>query len=228
MSELKVKERDVVVPGEVLATGMDYLPSAGTYRLGEEIRCSRLGLVRLDGKVIKIIPLTGRYMPKIGDTIVGQVIDVLMSGWRLEVNTAYQAVLSMRDATSQFIERGSDLTKFYELGEYVVCKVSNVTSQKLLDVTMRGPGLRKLSGGRIVDVNPQKVPRIIGKEGSMIILIKENTGCKLVVGQNGLIWLEGEPAKENIAIEAIRKIEAEGHLPGLTERIKKFLKSKGE
>ncbi len=226
MAQLNVKEREVVVPGDVIATGMDYLPSTGTYRHGEEIRCSRLGLVRIDGKVIKIIPLSGRYAPKVGDTVVGQVVDVLMSGWRLEINCAYQAVLSMRDATSQFIERGADLTKFYALGDYVVCKISNVTSQKLVDVTMRGPGLRKLSGGRVIEVSPNKVPRIIGKEGSMVIMIKEHTGCKLIVGQNGLIWLEGEPQMENATVEAIRKIEAEGHLPGLTERIKEFLQSK--
>lgn len=230
MSELKVKDRDVVVPGEVLAVGMEFLPSYGTYRSGEEIRAGKLGLMRIDGKVLKIIAVAGRYQPKINDVVIGQVSDILISGWRLNMNCAYSSVLSMKDATSQFIERGADLSKYYALGDYVVMKITNVTSQKLVDVTMKGPGLRKLAGGRVLEVNTNKVPRIIGKQGSMVSMIKDATGCRIIVGQNGVVWLEGEPEMENIAIEAIRKIEKEGHLAGMTDKIKEFLGSikKGE
>lgn len=223
MSELKVNDRAIVVPGELIAQGMDFLPSIGTYRVKEDIRAARLGLVKIDGKVLKIIPLSGRYIPKRGDTIIGQVSDIMLSGWRLNTNSPYDAVLGMKDATSEFIERGADLSKYYALGDYLVTKIINVTSQKLVDVTMRGPGLRKLIGGRAIDVNTNKVPRIIGKQGSMVSMIKEATNVRIVVGQNGVIWLEGEPVMENIAVEAIRKIEKEGHLSGLTEKIKEFL-----
>ncbi|MBW2968416.1 KH domain-containing protein, partial [Candidatus Woesearchaeota archaeon] len=104
--------------------------------------------------------------------------------------------------------------------------ITNVTSQKLVDVSMRGPGFRKLEGGRILEVNTNKVPRIIGKEGSMITMIKNATGCKITVGQNGLVWISGEPDKENIAIEAIKKAEKESHTQGLTDQIKGFLEKK--
>ncbi len=58
----------------------------------------------------------------------------------------------------------------------------------------------------------------------MITMIKEKTGCRISVGQNGLVWLTGEdPKKELLAVQAIRKIEKESHIPGLTERIKTFL-----
>jgi exosome complex component RRP4 len=224
MSELKVKDRDVVVPGEVLAVGMEFLPSYGTYRSGEEIRAGKLGLMRIDGKVLKIIPVAGRYHPKVNDVVIGQVSDILISGWRLNLNCAYSSVLSMKDATSQFIERGADLSRYYALGDYVVMKITNVTSQKLVDVTMKG--LRKLAGGRILEVNTNKVPRIIGKQGSMVSMIKDATGCRIIVGQNGVVWLEGEPEMESIAIEAIQKIEREGHLAGMTDKIKEFLESK--
>ncbi|MCX6707802.1 MAG: exosome complex RNA-binding protein Rrp4 [Candidatus Woesearchaeota archaeon] len=218
-----VKDKDVVVPGEVLATGMDYLPSFGTYRLGDDIRASKLGLVKTEGKVVKIIPLSGRYLPKRGDTLVAEVIDVLMSGWLLNFNSAYSAMLSMKEATARFITKGSDLTRIFAIGDYVTCQIINVTSQKLVDVSMRGPGLRKLDGGRVIEVNTNKVPRIIGKEGSMISMIKNATACRITVGQNGFLWLQGEPELENVAILAIRKIEQEAHTDGLTERIKEFL-----
>ena len=113
-------------------------------------------------------------------------------------------------------------------GDYIVCKIVNVTSQKLVDVTMKGPGLRKLKGGRIIEVDTHKVPRIIGKQGSMVMMIKDATNCNISVGQNGLIWIDGEPMSELLAIQAIRKIEAESHLSGLTEKIKDFLEKNGK
>ena len=202
---------------------MDMLPGIGTYRDGENIIANRLGLAMIDGRTIKLIPLSGRYIPKAGDTIICKVIDVSFSGWRLDTNSAYSAMLSMKDTTSEFIQRGANLTQYYDLGEHIVCKITNVTSQKLIDVTMKGPGLRKLKGGRVIEVSTHKVPRIIGKQGSMVVMIKEATGCNITVGQNGLIWIYGDPMNELLAIQAIRKIEAESHLSGLTDKIKAFL-----
>ena len=223
MPKTMVNDKEISVPGEVLAVGMDVLPGAGTYREGEKILANRLGLVMIEGRTIKLIPLAGRYMPKTGDTVICKVIDVGFNGWRLDTNSAYSAMLSMKDATSEFIQRGANLTQYYDLGDYIVCTIVNVTSQKLIDVTMKGPGLRKLKGGRIIEVASNKVPRIIGKQGSMVIMIKDTTQCNIVVGQNGLIWIDGEPMNELLAIQAIRKIEKESHMSGLTEKIKEFL-----
>jgi len=229
MSEILVKDKDIVVPGEDLASGMDYLPGMGTYRDGENIVASRLGLCNITGRAIKIIPLSGQYMPKKGDTVIGKVIDVAISGWRLEINSAYSAMLSMKDATSEYIERGADLTKYYSIGEWVVATITNVTSQKLVDLTMRGPGLRKLVGGRIFKVNANKVPRIIGKQGSMVTLIKEYTDTRITVGQNGMIWIDGEdPKKEILAVNTIKQIEKQSHISGLTEKIEKSLKQESD
>ena len=223
MSKINVKDKDITVPGEVLAVGMDSFPGIGTYREGENIIASKLGLVQLDGRTIKLIPLSGRYIPKKYDTIICKVIDVSMNGWRLDTNSPYSAMLSMRDATSQFIVRGADLTKFFDIGDNVTCKIINVTSQKLVDVTMKGMGLRKLKGGRIINVASNKVPRIVGKQGSMVSMIKDATKCDITVGQNGLVWINGSPEGELLAVESIRKIEKESHLSGLTDRIEEFL-----
>lgn len=227
MSELKTKEKTIVVPGEVLATGMDYLPSYGTYREGDNIRAGKLGIVQIDGKVIKLTPVSGRYLPKRGDTIIGKIIDVSMNGWRVETNSPYSAMLGLKDASNEFIEKGANLTKIFNFDDYIVCGITQVTSQKLVDLTTRGPGYRKLRGGRIIEVNTHKVPRIIGKAGSMVSMIKQATGCSIIVGQNGWIWLNSEdPLMEMLAVETIKKIEAEAHLAGLTDKIKEFLEKK--
>ena len=224
MSKLLIKDKDIAVPGECLAEGMDYLPGMGTYREGEKILASKLGLATVDGRAIKLIPLSGRYLPKRGDTIITKVTDIVMSGWIVDTGSAYHAMLGMKDATSDFIPKGADLTRYFTFGDHIVCKITNVTSQKLVDVTLKGPGLRKLRGGRIIKVNSHKVPRIIGKKGSMVSMVKQATDCKIIVGQNGVIWLQGEdPKLELLAVETIYKIEKEAHLSGLTDKIKAHL-----
>ncbi|MBN1156750.1 RNA-binding protein [Candidatus Woesearchaeota archaeon] len=223
MGELLVKEKDIVVPGDELATGMDFLPDSGAYRDNDKIIATRLGVVGVNGRAIRIIPLSGKYIPKKGDTIIGKVIDVTFTGWRIDTNSAYSAMLSSKDATTRFINRGADLTQYFNFGDYIVAKIITVTSQKLIDLTMKAPGLRKLGEGRVITVNPNKVPRIIGKNGSMVSLIKEATGCTIIVGQNGIVWLSGAPEKELLAVNTIRMIEKNAHVSGLTEKVSEFL-----
>jgi len=222
---LLTKDKDIAVPGEVLAQGMDYLPGDGAYRLGDDVVASRLGLVSIDGRAIRLIPLSGKYMPKPGDVIIAKVIDVLMSGWRVEFNSAYSAMLSVKEASASYIGRMADLTKYYDVGDYIVCQIVKVTSQNLVDVSMKGHGLDKLEGGRIIAVPPNKVPRIIGKQGSMVSMVKQASGCRITVGQNGLIWLQGQALEnELVAVDAIQKIVREAHKSGLTDEMAKYLK----
>ena len=227
MSQLFVQDKDIVVPGEPLAQGMDYLPGPGAYRKGEAIVSNRVGLVSINGRAIKLIALSGPYLPKRDDVIICKVIDITLNGWRLDTNTPSSAMLSVRDATNTFISKGSDLTKILQIGDYIVSGVIQVTTQKLVDVTLRGPGLRKLPSGQLLKFSPNKFARIIGRQGSMVSMIKRATNCQIVVGQNGLIWMNGEPAMEVIAVEAIRLIEENAHTSGLTDRVKAFLEAKG-
>jgi len=114
MSKLLVQEKEIVVPGEILATGMEYLPSNGTYRKDDNIMANMLGVMRVDGKVLKIIPVSGRYYPKRNDTIIAKVRDIHMSGWTIDINCGYHAMLPVKDATSDFIRKGEDLTKYLQ------------------------------------------------------------------------------------------------------------------
>src|SRR3989338_11036698 len=127
------KDKSVVVPGEELAAGMDFLPTAGTYRDGESIIASRLGLVHVDGRLIKIIPLSGKYLPKRGDVVVAKVIDITLNGWRCDINCAYSALLGMKESGSDFIPRGADLTRYFTFNDYLMATIVNVTSQNIID-----------------------------------------------------------------------------------------------
>jgi len=91
-------------------------------------------------------------------------------------------------------------------------------------LSMRDRKCRKLRAGRLITVVPAKVPRIIGKAGSMVEMIKDTTKTQIVVGQNGLVWVKGE--NQEIAVEAVREIEKKSHLHGLTDHIKALIEKR--
>ncbi|MCK4435535.1 RNA-binding protein, partial [Candidatus Bathyarchaeota archaeon] len=68
-----------------------------------------------------------------------------------------------------------------------------------------------------------------GRKGSMISMIKRETGCHILLGQNGLVLISGKNPEDNrLAIIAIRKIEKESHTSGLTNRVTEMLKKEKE
>ena len=58
----------------------------------------------------------------------------------------------------------------------------------------------------------------------MINLIKTEMNCRLIIGQNGRVWVSGKNPESELLIERIiRKIEREAHTSGLTDRIKDLI-----
>ena len=135
--------------------------------------------------------------------------------------------VSLKEGSRDFIPNDADLSQYYAPGDLVVAKIIKVMSSKIIDASLKMPGCRKLGTGRLIEVESSRVPRIIGKQGSMISMIKDATGCNVVVGQNGLVWIAGtDPENERKSEETIRKIENEAHSEGLTDKISAYLNVK--
>lgn len=214
-----LKERDFVVPGDEIVKSIEFLPGKNCFREGESIYSKRIGLVHIDNRVISVIPLVGVYTPYRGDMVIGEIEDIQPNGWIINIDTINTAYLSLSGVRG-FVRQGSDLTRIYNIGDIVYAKI--LSANKVgFSITMQDIRCRKLIGGKIIKVNPAKVPRIIGKKGSMITMIKYKTGCNIVAGQNGIIWIQGD--NDNLVTEAIRKIEKESSKEGLTDEIEKFL-----
>jgi exosome complex component RRP4 len=224
MTKILVKEKSIVVPGEILAIGMDYLPSRGTFREKENIISSIVGTFKLDARLIKVIPLNGKYEPKRNDMVIGKVVNIGHNGWMVDIGYPFNVGISLKEGSRDFIPNSANLKDYYDIGDLIVGKVIQIRNPKIIDISMTFPGCRKLIGGRIIKVESSRVPRIIGREGSMVKMLKEETGCEIKIGQNGLVWISGpDPKSEYRAAIAIKKINNEATTEGLTDIIKKFL-----
>jgi exosome complex component RRP4 len=218
------KEKDVVLPGDSIVDSMDYLPGRNCFREGSSIVSKRIGLVYFKNRVIEVVPLAGMYMPEPEDMVIGVVENVERNGWAININSPYQAFLPLSGVREFIDPMKTDLSKIYGSGDVIYGKVTMVSPAKNIHVSMQDVKTRKFSEGRIVKISPVKVPRLIGKQGSMINLIKNKTDCRISVGQNGLVWLQGE--KETLAVKAIKTIEKRSHTDGLTDYIEKLLSKK--
>ncbi len=217
-------EKEVVLPGDSIIESMDYLPGKNTFRDGNAIVSKRIGLVYFKGRVIEVIPLAGVYTPNVGDMVIGEVKEVQHSGWIVDVCSPYEAFLPL-SGVREFVDPGKmDMSRIYAKGDIIYGKISLVSPANSIHITMQDQKARKFDGGRVVKINSVKVPRLIGKMGSMINLIKDKTGCRISVGQNGLVWLQGE--NENLAVKVIKTIEEKSHSEGLTNYIEKLLEKK--
>lgn len=214
-----VENKDLVIPGEVLADD-DFFPGRGTFKENGKICSSLMGLVSLRNKKIRVIPLKSKYVPKKGDVVIGKITDVRFSMWDVDINSPYSGMLS---AFEVFGRDKKELNKVFNIGDVLFLRVVEVDEVKKAKLGLKGRGMGKFNGGIIVDIAPTKVPRLIGKKGSMINMIKDKTNCEIVVGQNGLVWVKGEESMEQLTKNIIHLIEKEAHTSGLTNKIKNKL-----
>ena len=217
--------REVVVPGELLDDS-GLRAGNGAYVLEGKIYASRLGVKNVFSGTVSVIPLRGRYIPAPGDLVLGTIIDIGPSNWLVDINSPYPAPLHVNEVPWK-VEFG-DTSRFLRLGDVVMVKILMVDESMKIQVTMNDSGLRKLEGGQIVEIAHSKVSRVIGKSGSMIQMIKNMTDCRIFVGQNGRIWVDGDVINATVAVEAIKMIEREAQTNNLTERVKDFIASKIE
>jgi len=217
-----MKTKEIVLPGEFIDERKGRKLDTGVYLEGNNVFSKVLGISRVDENEISVIALSGTYIPKVGDRVVGIISEVEISGWSVDINSPYTAFLPFSEAVEEFVDMSrTDLSRYFDIGNIIYCRVSKVTKNKVVQVSMDDMSAKKLYGGITLKVTPTKVPRMIGRGGSMISLIKTKTNCEIIPGQNGVVWIRGEDKTK--AIETILTVEKESHTVGLTEKIEGML-----
>lgn len=227
MSEEKpVVNRELVLPGEVLDTSGKMRAGVGTYMENGVIYSALVGIKNISKNFINVFPLKGRYIPRYGDKVIGIITETGANSWLVDINSPYPAPLHVNEVPWK-VDFG-DTPSYLKVGDTVLVKVEGVDEAKHVRVSMKEPGLRKLTGGNIIEIPASKVPRVIGKGGSMINILKEYTGCRIFVGQNGRIWIDGDIDGIALAIRAIKMIDEEAQTIGLTDKVKEFLEKESK
>jgi len=219
------EKRQIVVPGETIVTGNEFLPGDGAYRAGDEVVAGRYGIANIFEKHVRVVPVSGAYYPRRGNTIIATVVDITFNGWLLDFGGAQNAFLPVSEVP-RYVNK-NEMAEFLDFGESVIVKVWDVKSRGV-DASMKMRGFGKIDGGMIIAIGPNKVPRVIGREGSMVKMIKGATGCDVTVGQNGKVWISGKDTDSEVATRKIVEFIADNAtIAGLTEKVESFIKELG-
>lgn len=220
------ERKQIVTPGDLLAEN-DYMAGDNTYKENGKIYATRVGLVDYDKRRVYVVALKSFYVPYIGDLVIGKVTDVTLGVWLIDIKAPYPAVLRASDALNRpFKPQRDELSSIFDVGDVVIAKIVAYDRTRDPLLTVSDIGLGKVKRGQIIEITPTKIPRVIGRQGSMITMLKQETGCQITVGQNGVILVSGKSLEdEQLVIRAIRKIAEEAHTSGLTDRITEMIKN---
>ncbi len=223
------EKKEIVTPGDLVAEG-DYVAGENTYLENNKVFAARIGVIAYETKRIDVVALKAFYVPKLDDLVIGTITEVGFNGWEVDINSPYTALLRASDVLSRsFKPQKDDLPSVLDVGDLVVAKIASYDRTHDPQLTVAEPGLGKITKGQIIKITPTKIPRVIGKKGSMISMIKQETGTNIILGLNGVILVTGKTFEdEQLAVTALLRIEEESHTSGLTDRITQMIREEKE
>jgi len=196
----------------------------------QRIISTAVGISEIYDNTVRVIPLTGMYFPKIDDLVIGKVISHSSLSWELDINSCYVGFLPAQDVFGRnFDPHKNQLTSKLGKGDLVAARIANFDRSRDPLVTISDRDLGKIDSGELVEISASKVPRLIGKRGSMIQTIEMATGAIITIGQNGWVVVSCENSNGLLkAIKAIRMVEEQAHVAELTDKVKSMLESNSE
>ena len=219
------ENRDLVIPGDILYEGR-IRTGDNTYRAQGKVCATRIGLVEYGRGIVSVIALEAGYNPLVGDLVIGEVVDINLGFWVVDIDAPAAAILNVPDAIDAPFRPDLVMPDILDVGDTIVAKVVDLDRRRTPILSILGRDLGKVEEGFIIRITPSKIPRLIGKKGSMVNMILKETGCRIVIGQNGRILIHGRTRKqEEIVVNVVDKIEREAHTSGLTNRIQEYIKS---
>ena len=227
MKRFESKKR-YVLPGDFITTAPLRLQNNVVLE-GKRIISTTIGLSDVSDDSVRVISLTGVYLPKIDDLVIGTIQYIHGNSWFADINSCYQGMLLGQDVFGRgSYPTKSEMEERLSKGDIIFAKIANSDRQREPLISIADQSLGKIDSGELVKISPTKIPRLIGKHGSMIQSIEASTNATITVGQNGLIVVSCDETNGLLkALAAIRMVDEQAHLVNLTDKVKKMLESDG-
>ncbi len=197
----------IVVPGELI-TDKKKKVGENIFITEEKIHSSVLGILNETDDFVSIVPLNGPYIPQENDPIVCVVRNVTANGYIIDVNSHSDCFFPK-----------SLITKELKIGQILFARVKGVDGADVSELD----NINILPDGLIYSVSSVKIPRIIGKNDSMLNILKKYTQSNILIGRNGWIWYVSKNA--GLLENAISMIIRNSQKANLTNTIEEYLKN---
>src|ERR671921_1737374 len=191
MQEIK---RRYVIPGDKIIEG-NYKPLMNVMKSGDYLISTRIGIAEAGKEGVKVIPLSGVYIPRVNDLVIGKVVDRSSLSWDIDINSCFFAHLPAQDVFGRdFSPARDDMNRELATGDLITARIIAFDRTRDPMLTIQDRDLGKIHRGESLKISATRVPRLIGKRGSMIQTIEQATQTRVLIGQNGIIVVTGRTA----------------------------------
>ncbi|MEI7961557.1 MAG: KH domain-containing protein [archaeon] len=201
--------KKIVIPGELVSGERKRLGS-NVFVVDGKIYSKVLGISEDEGEKAAVVPLEGKYFPQMEDVVIGVVTRVIFAGYNININSFVDS----------FIPR-SVMREDLKKGDLISGKVNYVNELREAEIGFP----RKMFGGEVIEVTPVRTPRLIGKNGSMLELLKAGTKCDIVIGKNGRVWARN--GNTELLRKVVEFVNANSYKSNLTSSVEAFFKAEG-
>ena len=221
-----MSDRQQVIPGEVI-TNQPLRLESNVQLYGNDIISTITGFSEIADNGVRVLPLTGKYIPNTDDLVVGKVVSHTSLSWEVDINSCYAGILPAQDVFGRdYSAHADELNAKLAKGNLIAARIVNFDRTRDPLITVADRDLGKIDSGLLVPITPGKVPKLIGRSGSMIQLIEDITKSILTVGQNGWIVVGNDDSVGLLkAVKAVEMVNREAHIANLTDKVEKMLKS---
>jgi len=210
-----------VVPGDLVAKG-NYRIYSNVIKTDSEFYSIFVGSAEVAGGKVRVTRLSGPYIPKIGDQIIGMITDVQPLAATVDINSYINGFIMANSFYKKRIDPSKrDLSEKVRIGDLLNARVSRIERGR--DVSLSLEQKWRVDGDAIFYISPAKAAYLLKSKSNIINKIKAFTGAGIVMGINGVIVAKGEKDSIGKITEVVKLIENHVELYGLEDALKGVL-----
>ncbi|KAF3195518.1 exosome non-catalytic core subunit rrp4 [Orbilia oligospora] len=231
----------IVTPGEVVTEDPQWMRGHGTYLSqplapggSQSIVSSLAGTISKTNKLLSIRALKFRYVPEIGDLVVGRILEVQTKRWRVDIAAPHSAtlllssinlpggILRKRTSTDEL-----QIRTFFSEGDLLVAEVQTLSNDGLASLHTRSLKYGKLRNGVFMTIDAGMVRRM---KSHVLTMNTSNGGGEvdIYLGVNGYIYIakhttplteSGGPEGKSVSITRLEEEASEAIYSNVNEEI---------
>lgn len=199
---LRLAPSSIVTPGEVVTTETTWMRGHGTFTAADSptILATLAGTLLRTNKLLSVTPLRARYIPSIGDLVIGRIVEVQSRRWKVDIAAPLlaQLPLSSINLPGGVLRRRTtadelQMRQYFQEGELVLAEVQSVgQSDGTAMLHTRSLKYGKLRNGMFLSVTGASGgPGVVrSKRQTFTMTMSGGAGeVDVVLGVNGFVWI---------------------------------------
>jgi exosome complex component RRP4 len=202
-----------VIPGDTITSDSQFMPGHGTFKsstTSSKIIASVAGNLIVTNRLLSVSPSRARYTPEIGDLVVGRIIEVGQSRWKVDIAAPLWANLPLssinlpggvlrRRTTADELQ----MREYFQEGDLLVAEVQSIgNTDGVATLHTRSLKYGKLRNGIFLSVNGTGSGGGIIRSRRQVFTLSGSVAGSMpsqvdvILGVNGYIWISKHVEQE--------------------------------